>query len=154
MKTIITKQLNIEDIPLQYEWKSFVQFALSLDPRLEINQWSESEHISPGRLPNPTDSVIRLRGYLYHPSPTSYTTDDAIADAGGQWDSYPKEHSNTFHETKFSHAWFSKMMRETIPSISKSPEQILQAELKKVQVKWNFYHVYGYFYYLVVLLKI
>ncbi|CAM3713174.1 hypothetical protein F918_03487 [Acinetobacter baumannii NIPH 601] len=38
MKTIITKQLNIEDIPLQYEWKSFVQFALSLDPRLEINQ--------------------------------------------------------------------------------------------------------------------
>jgi hypothetical protein len=46
------------------------------------------------------------------------------------------------------------MMRETISSISKSPEQILQAELKKVQVKWNFYHVYGYFYYLVVLLKI
>ncbi|AHB93079.1 hypothetical protein P795_16770 [Acinetobacter baumannii ZW85-1] len=38
MKTIIMKQLNIEDIPLQYEWKSFVQFALSLDPRLEINQ--------------------------------------------------------------------------------------------------------------------
>jgi len=27
------------------------------------------------------------------------------------------------------------MMRETIPSISKSPEQILQAELNKVQVK-------------------
>lgn len=85
-------------------------------------------------------NTVKWEGYKpkwkgYHPSPTSYTTDDAIADAGGQWDSYPKEHSNTFHETKFSHAWFSKMMRETIPSISKSPEQILQAELKKVQVK-------------------
>ncbi|PTV46193.1 hypothetical protein DBL02_06100 [Acinetobacter oleivorans] len=55
-----------------------------------------------------------------------------FTDTGEQWDSYPKEHSNTFHETKFSHAWFGKMMRETIPSISKSSEQILQAELKKV----------------------
>ncbi|MCU4504052.1 hypothetical protein KTI78_12840 [Acinetobacter sp. WU_MDCI_Abxe161] len=66
MKTIITKQLNIEDIPLQYEWKKFVQFALSFDPRLEMNQWSESDYISPSRLPNQTDSVIGLRGYLYH----------------------------------------------------------------------------------------
>ncbi len=72
----------------------------------------------------------------YSPSATTYTTDDVIADAGGQWDGYPKSKSNAFHQTKYSHAWFSKMMREKIANFdNKTPEQILKNELKKVLIK-------------------
>ncbi|EPT8468127.1 hypothetical protein ACVS4H_002923 [Acinetobacter baumannii] len=66
MKKIATNQLNLEDIPMSYKWNSFVQFALSFDPRLEMDQWSESDYISPSRLPTESDSIIGLRGYLYH----------------------------------------------------------------------------------------
>ncbi|EPJ8718203.1 hypothetical protein LLI22_003697, partial [Acinetobacter baumannii] len=66
MKKIATNQLNLEDIPMNYKWNSFVQFALSFDPRLEMDQWSESDYISPSRLPTESDSIIGLRGYLYH----------------------------------------------------------------------------------------
>ncbi|WP_207116512.1 hypothetical protein, partial [Acinetobacter baumannii] len=66
MKKIATNQLNLEDVPTDYKWNSFVQFALSFDPRLEIDQWSESDYISPNRLPTKSDSIIGLRSYLYH----------------------------------------------------------------------------------------
>ncbi|HDK8956411.1 TPA: hypothetical protein PVK16_003262 [Acinetobacter baumannii] len=66
MKKIATNQLNLEDIPTDYKWNSFVQFALSFDPRLEIDQWGESDYISPNRLPTKSDSIIGLRSYLYH----------------------------------------------------------------------------------------
>ncbi|EMP1651115.1 hypothetical protein [Acinetobacter baumannii] len=65
MKKIITNQLNLENIPLNYKWNSFVQFALSFDPKLEMDQWSESDYINPSRLPTESDSIIGLRGYLY-----------------------------------------------------------------------------------------
>ena len=52
MKKIATNQLNLEDVPTDYKWNSFVQFALSFDPRLEIDQWSESDYISPNRFAN------------------------------------------------------------------------------------------------------
>ncbi len=95
-----------------------------LAPEPVANNWINVFCKPNNNVINDIKNTVGWEGYKpkwkgYHPSPTSYTTDDAIADAGGQWDSYPKEHSNTFHETKFSHAWFSKMMRETIPSISK-----------------------------------
>ncbi len=56
MKKIATNQLNLEDVPADYKWNSFVQFALSFDPRLEIDQWGESDYISPNRLPTKSDS--------------------------------------------------------------------------------------------------
>ena len=70
----------------------------------------------------------------YNPSSTGYSLDDLIADAGGRWKGYPQSTSDTFYETKFSHAWFTKMMREIIND-NKSAEMILKNELKQVNIK-------------------
>ncbi|MFI8146940.1 hypothetical protein [Acinetobacter sp. ABJ_C5_2] len=58
----MTNHLNLENISMNYKWNSFVQSALSFDPKLEVDQWSESDYISPIQ----SHSIIGLRGYLYH----------------------------------------------------------------------------------------
>lgn len=64
--------------------------------------------------------------------PKSYQADDAIADAGGQWEKYPKNNATIFHKTKHSHGSFQSMMQEKIHQ-NKSCEQILIEQLEVVK---------------------
>jgi hypothetical protein len=61
-----TNDLKKCDIPLKYNWESFVVFSLTFDPILEMNNWKDSDYISPSKTPTLEDSLIGIRAYLYH----------------------------------------------------------------------------------------
>lgn len=64
--------------------------------------------------------------------PKNYVADDAIADAGGQWETYPQQNATIFHKTTYSHANFQSMMQETIYK-GKSCEKMLIEQLELIK---------------------